>query len=48
VVPGEELACRNSIFAEVAFGFEHLNLHARVGRIDKIDEVDKGIINGLV
>ena len=48
VLPGEELARRNSVLAEVALGSEHPNLHARVGRVDEIDEVDKGIINGLV
>lgn len=48
ILPGEELARRNSVFAEVALGFEHLNLHSRVGHVDEIDEVNKAIMNGLV
>ena len=48
IVPREELARPNSVVAELALGFEHFNLHSRVLRIDKVDEVDKGIINSLV
>jgi len=48
ILPREELACRFSVVAELALGFEHSNLHSRALRVDEVDEVDKGIINSLV
>ena len=48
VLPGKVFARRNGVFAELALGFEHLDIHARVVRVDEVDEVYKAIINGLV
>jgi len=48
ILPREELACRNSVFAELAFRFEHSYIHSRVLRVDEVDEVDKGVTDGLV